>query len=478
MSTPANPVPSGQGPTIPAIPQAPAPNLTQPATVVPVPAAASTTTPVVQINVQTPVARLTPAVNAIIAGRAQRVIESAAQFTSMTNLIAAPPTSSITATSYEDGNIDRFTVPVLPANADATLRKRWCLRLASCFRSSIPINERDLAPALLALFAEIYPKTTRNSLASEWLEYELKDPDIAKLRTFLDEGKKLPAFEKPTAGGPKTRYERALAAFSTDQAMPHIPNPGQVTTKFFEGNLDWTMFHGFLGLLIFSMHKDVKTNQGNALMVARPLALQRKYGKTDTEYVLWGSHGRPKQQAFLKCSAIWKIIPMTRYHLMSDFVASSAGLAHAEREALFTTVRLMRWTDLAHIPIIDEALRTFDLLKVCPILQSEIAAYVAGIKQMYEMMPWMMNADKTHALNEKGEKIKDITTLPYLKALHGDRKTIAQRNTMESLLAVCHSFLLAQRPTLNAYTAPKSRNNVILAVQTWHDQMQELINRA
>lgn len=407
---------------------------------------------------------VTASMMAVINARNANIAKRSARFEQVSAAIVAPPTTAASTRTTENGTVDVFIVPTLPPTATMMERRHWALYLASGLKSVNAYSERAMAVQIIAFFHVIYPELVAKSHPHEWMPYVLTAQQVAMLGVFYRDGLALPGKSASIAV-----QKTALNAIRAQVTIPHTLGIKSITQDFFNTELDWVMFHGYAGLLLFTMHKITTTASSQALMVARPLALCRKYARENGSYSLWVESGRPSQTAFAACTTIWKLIPATRYNLMFEFAHSSIGQISAEREALFTTVRLMQWTDLSHIPIINEALSSFDMLKACPHLQGEIAAYQAGIIQLVEMMPPARDTNRNAILDANGEPTRDLTTMPYVKALWGDRKTIAQRGTMPVLLGIALDLLKPTKISLRTYTGPAGFSNNITEVRDWFD---------
>lgn len=425
---------------------------------------ATTTVPTSRIATAIP-----RALRVIANNESMRLSNTAAQLQTVSELITAPSAARLTNIQPDGGLTDQIIVPILPDGSPDLTTRAWALRLAACFRSNKTYNVRQTAGIVIALFYVLYPETTRKTRDTEWIAYILTAKEVENVNHFLSEGALLPDVSKDKTTTGMQTLVAAITKMNTERKIDHTLPIGAVSHDFFKTQRDWLMFHGFAGLIIFTMHKDAKAGSGKALLNARPLALRQKYSKDEKEYVLWSDLGRPQSAAYVACTAVWKIIPQTRLYLMSEFVTSSSGSITAEREALFTTVRLMRWTDASHIVIINEALNTFPYLRACPFLTGDLAAFSAGMKQIYEMMPEYTDP-VTH------QRVKDTTTMPYIKALYGDKRSIAQRNTMQLLLAVALKMLSPLRPTLSGYTGPTGLQVKVDSILTWHAQVLEMMN--
>lgn len=452
---------------------APAPNLTADATAggptTNVGAQPVATLPASAPSVAPPMV-LPKALLAIAQRKALEADKVAQQIRDVGQMIMAPSAARMTSATGDQGMTDKILVPILPEGTPDMVQRLWALRLAAAFRSNRELEIRAAAGVLIALFYVLYPDTTKQTRDTEWVAYTLTTSEVTNIRTIFTNGKRLPPIGKTPDGKDDGVLLTALSSLNSSASINHTLPLGIVTSSYFETSQDWLMFHGYLGLLLFTMHKDAKSGSGKALLESRPLALQKKYSKSESQYVLWSDIGRPQSAAYTACTAVWKIIPQTRLTLMSEFVTSSSGMISAEREALFTTVRLMRWTDMSHVVIIQEALNTFPYLAACPDLVGDLQFFAAGMRQIYEMMP-----EYTDPITR--QRVKDVTSMPYIKALWGDRKSIAQRNTMPLLLAVAVKMLTESRPTLRGYAGPTGYQTKIDSITKWHDEIVEYMSR-
>lgn len=403
---------------------------------------------------------------AIAERRAAQADRVANEIKEVGQMMIAPSSARVTSAAVDQGVTDKILVPILPDGTSDMVQRMWALRLAASYRSNKTLDIRAAAGVLIALFFVLYPNTTQQTRDTEWIAYTLTAAEVASIPAIVNQGSQLPPLGIIVDGQSDGKLASALSTLDSSYSIKHTLPIGVVTASYFVTSQDWLMFHGYLGLLLFTMHKDAKSGSGKALLESRPLALRKKYSKTETEYVLWSEIGRPLTAAYTACTAVWKIIPQTRLTLMSEFVTSSSNMISAEREALFTTVRLMRWTDMSHVVIIQEALNTFPYLAACPDLVGELQAFAAGMRQIYEMMP-----EYTDPITR--QRVRDVTTMPYIKALWGDRKSIAQRNTMPLLLAVALKMLTESRPTLRGYTGPTGYQTKIDTITKWHEEIAE-----
>jgi hypothetical protein len=404
-----------------------------------------------------------------IVQRALRQAQAGADYTAARNLqnrqiITAPPRQVVESAQAVSSATTMFLVPVLPKGTRDDIRKAYAFRLASSLVGEPKITDRQAAVVIIALFHILYEDTAGLSDGKEWKQRVLTPEEIAKITVFIADTRMIPAPSSAT-------FVPYLRNYNRKHDISDLPSVGEVAATFCVGPLDWLMFHGYAGLLLFSMHKDAGGSGEDALRVARPQALCAKYNKDETTYPLWTDEGIPGVAGYVACAAAWKIVPMTREYLMRSFARIANSPSVADQEALFLSVRLMAWTDLAHIPIITLALNNFPNLELCPRLRSDYIAYTTGIAQMTESMPYIKDKSNAYERDENGKMIRDTTTLPYLKAMFGDKKSFAQRNTMPLLLCVAKHMLLPIMPSLRNYNEPTGYSGEVADVVDWHDDL-------
>jgi len=397
--------------------------------------------------------------------RAKKNVEKSQNLSESLSRMVAPAVQHKTSTEPGASFSEIYLVPTLPEKSTLKQRVSLALYFASVLRAPKELSSKEAVVVLIGLFDILYRPLTRKSLKIEWNEIVLTRAQLLELDAFIADGKTL-----GPAGGPG--YHNNRNAFIAKHQLPQTAQIGMVSSDFFETERDPLMFYGYAGLLLFSLHKDPDGQGKNALTLARPNALREKYKKTKEAFVLWNAKGIPTEKGWSAISGIWNLIPTTKFNWFERFIEFGKETVGAEDEALFLSVRLMRFSDLSHVALITQALNEFDVIRAYPPLAGELEAFGAGIRQMYELAPIVRSATGAIQLDEHGRPLKDTYYLAYLKVLYGDKKDIAKRNTMPFLLVCCVRLLISNHPELANYTIPAGYDNRFNDFRLWKDEVE------
>jgi hypothetical protein len=361
--------------------------------------------------------------------------------------MAAPPTK-VGARATTKASFALLPVGyVLPANASDQDNDDWMFFLAACARSATETDMTKWSNWLVSLILFLYRDVLAPEVGKEYNRIEITPQFLMKIKVFRDDIN----IEAPVSVGD---YTPIIVQARNKLGVIPFPLPGTLDPTCVGQKLMVATFYGYLGCVMFAMHKDAGGSGENALRRARNESLLGKYKWTEQTAPLLSSRLGPSVHAFIQIANAWKYIPGVRISLFKyccKIPETGGGLTD---EVMFTVVRLMRWTDLAHISIITDAINTFDYIAEIPSLSGSLIAYHQGVLQLLNSCDDVYDETGRVMLTTDGRPIKDMSYLPYMKVFKSDVASLAERKNMLPLLYVSYKALLPIRPTLSNYAVP------------------------
>jgi len=235
----------------------------------------------------------------------------------------------------------------------------------------------------------------------------------------------------------------------------NLPLPIDYEDDLIGGVPELLSLYAYLGVLCVACVKDASGSGEAALTTARFKAIREKYKLTKEGYPFLGGDAAPSISSFVNLTESWKRLPVTRRVMFSHFgkIASISG--SAEDEALFTTIKLMKFADMVHVSIIGSFLVAYPWAAQLPSLQASIINYDNETGRLLNMCPDLADNMGRKMYSHDRKVLKDAALLPYAKLIHGDGLDIAKRDTMLPLLYVAKRQMMINFPTLSNYQVPE-----------------------
>lgn len=352
------------------------------------------------------------------------------------------------------------TVYELPATATLVVKREWFNYLAMIGRRSTGIDSMLVQNWLLSIIALCYPEALKPLDGKDVKLVTLDAPKLTTIGTTLQEVTKI-------TGKSKDELKDKFAAALKKGSLPDFPDLGACNPADLKTSFDTKIPYAYLGILCLTIHKDVMGSGAVAVTQARPKNYKDKYhwDAASAPHVL-GSLA-PHTNMLVASGIAWKNMPAARSAFFRIATAISTFDASAEDEALHLMVRMLKWDDLGHMPIIGDFLNDYPEANFCPALQSSIKAYDRGMIQLYKSCPVLLTPDGRPSKNADGELEYDVTQLPYVKIYHTDKLEVSTRKSMEPVLAVALHEGKTKRQSLAAYVAPQGQGTVIAAWTAW-----------
>jgi len=341
---------------------------------------------------------------------------------------------------------------VLPANADEVHHTHFLWWLMCVGSSEDGLPQKAVVTWVLSLMVTLYQglfvdlvgthMTVTTLSANElnalevWYKtcqglYNSKDPDSLDILLSIVDDCQIDGIGFPPA-------------FETDRANP---------------DFDPLMAYAYLSCVCFTIAKDAAVNFA-ALETRRPAAFLQKYKWSAEDAPMLGGALAISRTMNTLISGAFMRIPGPRAALFNYLTQVSEKDLRAEDEAAFLNIRLMKWVDLQHVPIITQFLRAYPEVYGFAPLQGEIAQFRAAIVALIQACPVKMDGRGKPMRDKNGDPIRYTYMMPYIKIFKGDKGDVAKRNTMPRLITVAVRQLSKTIVTLGAYTAPPDTTGI------------------
>jgi hypothetical protein len=340
-------------------------------------------------------------------------------------------------------------VYIVPSTATAKQRECFFMFLACLYHTSSDKDQMKWNNLLATLIHFLYKDVVTPVINHELQPVQMTVAQLEVISAMVVAVAERPKGSQQTAAPlfKDAGYKKSLFD------LPVIAGPAVGSVMWVE---EWTAMYAFLGVICFTVNKDITGSGENALRSARFIALSNKYKWSPDKYTFLGGSLSPNEHAFEMTTAAWKRLPVTRRVFFSYAGKIGELSGTAEDEALYTTVRLMKWTDLAHVQIITTFLSQYGWAGSCPALRASITEYNNSISQMVSMCPVLYDTMGRKITRTGGAEARDVALLPFIKAIHGDGLDVARRDRFLPLLYVAHKVLSTDNTTLASYQVPES----------------------
>jgi len=359
-------------------------------------------------------------------------------------LADAPPATGRAAPSAASIR-DATVAYVLPEKA--TLDQKWAFfrYLNVAATNTDDTNPKRWSSWLLSLMALLYRHLIDSVDRSEVYIQELGQDEMDELTAWYEWCQGESPMQYTVAEANRVNLMKAVPGDIFPRGYTYIPH-------LIEQQHDILEMYAYLGIVLFAVSKDAGRQGERALKVARPEAALLKYRWTSTDVPSIATRLAPTAHAFQMINNSWVRLPSSRLVIFS-YVCRIASLnAPATDEAVFLTVRLMKWSDHSHIALISEFLTKYPWATRISSLTSSVSAFNSAVSQMIQMCPPLRDDRGIIRKNSAGVAMIDKELMPYTKVLHGDKLDIGKRDTMSPLLWVAYNALLPDHPSLSQYT--------------------------
>jgi hypothetical protein len=294
-----------------------------------------------------------------------------------------------------------------------------------------------------------------------------------------------PAPTTPTLEGAyATLVSRVLGLIDEDHTttpdLLPFPMPKREVLDVFMYDTDDLSWYALLGVIMFAIIKVPVSGVSDAFSRNRALAVMQKYGLTDqTAPNMSPDVYGPSLFAYSKFHLLWRRLPELRRDLVIHVVEVMAGSGSAEVEAVFTTVRLMRWGDLTHMSLITQMLERHPWVTAVEDWTGELSAYKTAVKQIIELCPPRYAKNGQMLRSADGEIMRDTTLAAYLKVIWGDTKTVAEAKNLRLLTYLAREDLRTIQPSLDQYvvstTFPDARTQFVELADLYLQMQNEIV---
>jgi hypothetical protein len=346
----------------------------------------------------------------------------------------------------------------MPPGAAKIDKWNWFLFLVIGARGKSVALPSQAQTWLASLSALLYPTLI---LPLNGVALQLENIDaafLAKIRAAIDAYKNLDSARSKDAKGEAMKI-------SVLYSVRELPSLGFAESSVGNFQIDFQGAYAYYGLVCATIQKDASRTGWEALSKNRPRALISKYGWSVDQYPYIGGSYSYSQPAAMWMRRQWMLMSQMRRALFTYFCSLGTLDTSAADESLFTTVRLMRWTDLSHIAIIYRFLTEHPIAAEAPVLTPHVAVYHTAVQQLIQWCPDVKDSAGAPVFGADGIVQKDTSALAFVKIFYYDKGEIAPRKIMEPLLQVAGAFLTAGDALLAGYSFPTGYTALVADVQ-------------
>lgn len=380
--------------------------------------------------------------------------------------IANPPVPTVSGPAPLPSMTTRALAYELPAAVSIDKKRAFFMYLILCLRSETSKDRKEYSNLLYTWFHALFRSMIAPLLNVHYDVEIVSNKDLDRMVKRMDAG----------AQTLKDSVEDAKAkmkAMSLVKILTFLPVSWICAPIAYSMAFDHTALYGILGMICFCLHKDAAGSGSEALKTSRYNALMKKYSLDVKDYPYYGPLMGATTKGLTELKVAWANNPILKKTVFTELIKFSGQDTTLEQDYVFLFVRLMRWSDLSHIPIITEALNMYPGLDIIPQLRPSLIAYKAGVNQMRMMCPDLLDASGGSVKDSNGAIVKDISAMPFLKLISGDKKSIAQRDTMLPLLAVSVYLLCKTKEKLRQYAKPQGYDSLEQEVERTLEAMEE-----
>jgi len=360
---------------------------------------------------------------------------------------------------------------VRPAPPQASDIDTWqyVLYLMSCLKRKDPPSEEQVSNVLASMYYIAYPDLLNSLVGTSLIISPFSDEEWEKIKAY-------PSAAAAASDQYRTDAKASYREVSSGYGVAEFPYPGYMPGGSGRAPMKFLAFYGYLGVIAFTLTKDASQTGKDALTIARPRALLSKYGWSPEEVPYLTSQLCPSISVYATLPKVWRRMTSMRNALFRYFATLGEIETSDTDEALYTTVRMMKWGDMAHIPIITDFLNKYPAAKFFPDLEPSFRHYQASIRDLLDTCPEITDAAGRIKKGSDGTPLRDTSMMPYIKIFYGDRGDIALRKDMEPLIAVAHATLSQADKNMAGYVPPAGYGPIISKFKTFMQNLEEYTN--
>lgn len=392
--------------------------------------------------------------------------QAAAQNAQITNLMsgmsAARPANAATRTR---GSVKAGLplVYVLPDGAGDRVQLRWLRYLTWCFTHDGGDSTDNFFTALFSFLRALWPNVLRGCDGEAWRVSTVSRDTLNLIDRMTDDLPNLRDVADPYNEQALDARRAVLVA-----RLTHLPTPDSgVSVEDVALMGSFLEFGGLAGIFMMAASKDAGSTGDVTLMNSRPSAVAEKYALDDVSAPSLVGELRPSLTTFIQLNQVWIRASIPRKALFSYMAEVGEMEAGVIDEAAFTTFRLMKWANHAHVAIITDFLAKFPDARWCPQLLPYVTTFFAGMSDLYSKCPVYRAQDGTVVRDNNGHEARNMEILPFLKPIYGDTRDLLKRNQIEPLLYVARHFLMESSPTLSQYVVGSAHPALLQKVENW-----------
>lgn len=385
--------------------------------------------------------------------------------------MAAPPTITKKEASLAH-QVDNLIIYTLPPSGtyDQTTSVLWYLALCALNKDSD--NIREWCNLVSSMAYTLYSGALSAERARGVVIHVLTNDQRDAIVSFIDSLRGLSA--RPTQ-----QEIDAVTDARTGLGGLILPTAQAISGHIVRTLTERAMWYGYFGVWVFAATKDIEDTGKAALQVSRFRAVKSKFKWTSDQAPMYEEGARPTDHAFKMMSRVWLRIPGIKRALFRYISSIPEHESSVEDDAMNTTTRLMKYSELTHMVLIHKFLNEYPWAADLPSLVSNVRTYNHGLTQLYEICDPIIDPRGRPVVGLDGTIKRDTSIMPYIKLIFGDSLDIAKRDGVKVLLYVAYETLRQTEETLSQYKVPEhypvALNEFLAAKDALEEEPEETI---
>jgi hypothetical protein len=331
--------------------------------------------------------------------------------------------------------VDKIIVPILPKNASDLTRLHTAIymMMAGTSEEGTPSEWKSYVAAYVCLVTPTFPDGLS---PGTFTKVEMSAAQVTDLNTHMTS--LVTALEADDEG----LADAASEALKSGPLIPGLPsiNPN---VDLLLSNGEWinkvVICH--YSIVLFLAGKRLDGADHTQATVSRPLALRGKAHITDSLEFLEGEL-RLSDSSHLMINNAWSEMSQLRALVFNEYAYYSSSETDAGQDLIFTTMHLLRFSNMAHAKITFDFLRAYPWAVEVPALKTPIGIYADSVRASQKIDP---------------------AIFPYVKLIYGDKSNIFPRKELEPLVACAATVNQSTQASLADFYRSNAFNPIVEA---------------
>lgn len=341
---------------------------------------------------------------------------------------------------------DKVTVPVLPQGSTDATRLNVAVYMMM-IGTSVSATTQMWKSYVACYVCLVTPTFAAGLSPSAFTRTEMSPSQVLALNNAMNDLRK--AFDN----NDEDAADAASVTIKGTALIPGLPtvNP---TCDLLASSAEWQnkVILCHYSLVLFLAGKRVDGDDHSQITQARPLALRGKAHISEPLEFLEESL-RLSDESHLAINNAWAEMSQLRSLVFSEYAYYSASDADMGQDLIYTTMHLLKFSNMAHAKITYDFLRAYPWAVEVPALRTSIGIYTDSVNAAKQM---------------------DLTLFPYVKLIHGDKAGIFPRKELEPLVACAATVNQATQASLSDFYRSNAFNPIVEAFLEEKDRRERI----